>query len=219
MMKNKITITILLFALFSAYKAIAQNSDRALFRAGILGGFSPSNYKLNGNLLPTSDNVAGYNIGPVLEFLPLDFLTTQGSVLFTAKGGELTQGGYKTTYNANYVELPLTVRIKPRLAGNARLYFGGGVYYGFAVGGRYKTEFQNIKGSRFIRFGSGSDKDLTRTDVGTVLQAGIEFGNRFDIGASYYHGTNDVYKGTTFRASNRTLSVNAIIYIFRTTIN
>jgi hypothetical protein len=149
----------------------------------------------------------------------LDFLTAQGAALFTAKGGQLTQAGFQTTYRANYLELPLTVRIKPRLAANARVYFGGGIYYGFAVGGRLQTEFENVKGSRSIRFGSGSDKDLTRTDVGTVLQAGLELGNRFDIGASYFHGTNDVYKNNNFRASNRSISINAIIYLFRTSIN
>ena len=219
-MRTKITIILLLLvAIFSSNTVSAQNTDRTLFRAGIIAGFSPSSYKLNGSLLPTSDMIVGYNVGPVLEFLPLDFLSAQGAVLFMAKGGKLTQAGYQTTYRANYVELPLTLRVKPSIGDNARVYFGGGVYYGFAVGGRYQTEFENVKGSRSIRFGSGSDKDLTRTDVGFVAQAGFELGNRFDIGATYYHGTNDVYKGSTFRASNRSFSINAIVYIFRTSLN
>ena len=116
------------------------------------------------------------------------------------------------TYRINYLEMPLNLIFSSPL-GKAKVLFGVGPYFSYALGGKYKMEVEHTitpnstDSVALINFTSkqvrGTAYDGNRFDFGASLVAGVEFRNGFFIDLNYTVGTKDILSDRYFVFPNR----------------
>ena len=85
----------------------------AQLRLGVKGGLNISSVHFSSDVLK-SDNITGFQIGPMLEgSLPLVGVGFDAAILYAQKGLETqTVGGEKTTLKNDYIDVPVNLKWK-----------------------------------------------------------------------------------------------------------
>lgn len=159
------------------------------FQARVGVNFTNMNGKSDGDK-ENEKMKTGFHVG-VDAAIPLapDFYLQPG-VLFSQKGSKSkANSDFKT--NLSYIEVPVTFMYKPAL-GDGKLILGVGPYFGYAIGGKFKTPDADVD----IEFGSGDDDMLKPFDFGGNLNFGYEFTSKIFAQANVQLGmANLVPKG------------------------
>ena len=146
-----------------------------------------------------------FQIGVVGEYGISDNFAIQPGILFATQGYKLGPREFimddmlgwevMATVNINYLQIPINAQYKINLGSSAFL-LQAGPYFGFAFGGKTKTEFSlnNIPSSKEktdLVFGNKEDQ-LSPFDFGLGLGIGLQL-NAIQIGLKYHLGLADLY--------------------------
>lgn len=194
-----------IFLFFYFTSLFAQ--DEPPFRFGIKGG---------GNLYSGVLNVApeiskklhvGYQLGFTAEYKFKDNAYLQTEVSFITKGvvyksTETLGNGVKQwtqDFTLNYMQVPLLIAYKLEIEENISLYFHGGPYFAYGIGGKtrlkitYKqTEGEDVETSQ-DSFGEDGFKKL---DIGIRFGSGLEF-EKCTIGFDFEYGFTNISRKNT----------------------
>ena len=179
----------------------------AQLRLGVKGGLNISSVHFSSDVLK-SDNITGFQIGPMLEgSLPLVGVGFDAAILYAQKGLETqTVGGEKTTLKNDYIDVPVNLTWKLGLP-VVKVYLAAGPYVGFRVGGDKIWEIP----------GSMVDQVKTKNfSAGLNFGAGVELISHLQVGLTYGLGLTDNYSVETpsltkHDGKNRGWSVTAAI--------
>lgn len=117
----------------------------------------------------------GFNVGVTAEKQILNSLGVRAGLFYTMKGSKGKNdagfgGDLKTTFNANYIEIPIQASYLYDIESIGRLAFDFGPYFAFGVGGKRTTE----------NTGNGSYSKPTKTEGDT-----FDLLNKFDFGLQF----------------------------------
>ena len=203
-MRNKRMITGLIL---SALLFLGIGQANAQVRLGVKGGLNIASVHFSTDVLQ-SDNVTGFQIGPMIEgSLPLVGVGFDAAILYAQKGLETkTVGGEKTTLKNDYIDVPVNLKWKLGLP-VVKVYLSAGPYVGFRVGGNKIWELP----------GSMVDQVKTKNfSAGLNFGAGVELISHLQVGLSYGLGLTNNYSMeslslTKSDGKNRGWSVTAAI--------
>ena len=159
----------------------------AQLRMGFKGGFNIASVKFNKDVLD-SENINGFHIGPVLEFMPDTGIGLEVGLLYSRKGFYLKDNDFTN----DYLEIPVNLKCKIGLPLVAP-YFAAGPYVSFRVGGDKIKDIVDINNVR-------SQIEAKSFGAGLNFTAGVEVLNRIQVGLTYDWGLTDNYK--SFDASD-----------------
>jgi hypothetical protein len=108
-------------------------------------------------------------------------------VNFSTKGAKETFESFTTTYNLNYLELPIHLVYKPQL-GSGKLIVGFGPYLGYGLMGKVKPEEGSDKD---IKFKQGDLSDAEIMDMATGEKLYLK---GLDAGADIFFGYEFAFK-------------------------
>lgn len=178
--------------------ANAQSDDEDKVTFGLRAGVNFQNFNgkdENGNNLSNS-LVVKYNLGANAEFLLAPDYYLQAGLLFSAKGSKKAS----TSYQLNYIELPIYFLFKPKL-GSDRILLGLGPYLAYGVGGKIKNS-----GSTKIDYANEANtvvdyyKTFRPFDAGANFLAGYEFNNGLSFQINAQLGLTSISPKTTLWA-------------------
>jgi hypothetical protein len=178
MEKKKWMLPVLVVMMFFATSEVS-----AQLRFGIKGGYNIASVKFNKDVLK-SDNVDGFQLGPVLEFMiPGSAVGFDFGVLYTRKGFFSKEDD--TKFTNDYIEVPVNLKLKLGLP-LVSPYFAAGPYVGFRVEGDRLKEIvvDNVK----------RQFEAKSFAAGLNFTAGVEVFNRVQVGLTYDWGLTDNYK-------------------------
>lgn len=195
------------------------NAQKARIQAGVnLANISVTD---NGRV-DDSKMLSSFNVGIVGDIPLAPFISFQPGVLYTGKGSKVqngtegTNGYFKQTFNPQYIEIPATIVLKTPGVTGTRLFAGAGPYLAIGIGGKTKTEGQNLLGTynteRDIVFSNDDPSTLNeeegtgfnivkRFDYGLNGTAGIET-KSFILSANYGLGLAKLQSGSNSSADN-----------------
>ncbi|GAB3566971.1 hypothetical protein GCM10027578_16880 [Spirosoma luteolum] len=134
----------------------------AQVRYGLTAGVQSSTLRFSGGGLRLSTSgLAGVHLGAVAEYSLNDNLSVRPELLFSMKGGSITDGSDVARLRTSYIELPVQGVYKYEV-GLGKLVGGLGPYIGLFIGGNSDGE----------RIESGTD--LKAFDAGLRLLGGYE---------------------------------------------
>ena len=192
---------------FAALLFLGIGQVSAQVRLGVKGGLNIASVHFSTDVLQ-SDNVTGFQIGPMIEgSLPLVGVGFDAAILYAQKGLETkTVGGEKTTLKNDYIDVPVNLKWKLGLP-VVKVYLSAGPYVGFRVGGNKIWELP----------GSMVDQVKTKNfSAGLNFGAGVELISHLQVGLSYGLGLTNNYSMeslslTKSDGKNRGWSVTAAI--------
>lgn len=193
--------------MFAALLLLGIGQANAQVRLGVKGGLNIASVHFSTDVLQ-SDNVTGFQIGPMIEgSLPLVGVGFDAAILYAQKGLETkTVGGEKTTLKNDYIDVPVNLKWKLGLP-VVKVYLSAGPYVGFRVGGNKIWELP----------GSMVDQVKTKNfSAGLNFGAGVELISHLQVGLSYGLGLTNNYSMeslslTKSDGKNRGWSVTAAI--------
>ena len=196
------------------------NNAQAQVQFGLKGGLNVTSMSLDKDKLLDTENQAGFFIGPTVKFtLPIVGLGIDASALYDQREAKL-----KGDINGNKVEtssklktqainIPINLRYGVGLGSLANVFFFAGPQFGFNVGDKNKSIFQDaaewkLKSSNFsvnvglgftvlshlqvsanYNIACGKTGDVTVSDAaGTALKEMLGSGkaNAWQVGLAYY---------------------------------
>lgn len=198
------------------------NNAQAQVQFGIKGGLNVTSMNLDKDKLLDTENQAGFFIGPTVKFtLPIVGLGIDASALYDQREAKL-KGDVKgnevetsSTLKTQAINIPINVRYGVGLGSVANVFFFAGPQFGFNVGDKNKSIFQDaaewkLKSSNFsvnvglgftvlshlqvsanYNIACGKTGDVTVSDAaGTAIQEmlGKNGGkaNAWQVGVAYY---------------------------------
>jgi len=167
------------------------------FRIGLQGGLNLSTLIERNYNHDYASNFykPGFHAGPVAEYTAGDHFSVKTALILETKG---TQGKIRVdTFVADvgtsllYLDIPLlfTGRIK---AGKFILFVEAGPYAGLGLWGKATAETPDQSISRDIAWGSGTDDEFKRMDLGIMTGAGVEW-NQFFLDSSFGFGLANIF--------------------------
>ena len=192
---------------FAALLFLGIGQASAQVRLGVKGGLNIASVHFSTDVLQ-SDNVTGFQIGPMIEgSLPLVGLGFDAAILYAQKGLETkTVSGEKTSLKNDYIDVPVNLKWKLGLP-IMKVYLAAGPYVGFRVGGNKIWELP----------GSMVDQVKTKSfSAGLNFGAGVELISHLQVGLNYGLGLTNNYSMeslslTKSDGKNRGWSVTAAI--------
>ena len=192
---------------FAALLFLGIGQVSAQVRLGVKGGLNIASVHFSTDVLQ-SDNVTGFQIGPMIEgSLPLVGLGFDAAILYAQKGLETkTVSGEKTSLKNDYIDVPVNLKWKLGLP-VMKVYLASGPYVGFRVGGNKIWELP----------GSMVDQVKTKSfSAGLNFGAGVELISHLQVGLNYGLGLTNNYSMeslslTKSDGKNRGWSVTAAI--------
>ncbi len=205
---------------------------RSQVRVGILGGANRSTI-LETNNIPGWDSTTKKNYSPLYSWhggmfadIPLTKkgnFSFQPSVIYYNKGRKYLQNFDTTTslrkdssfkQELNYIDIPLNLLVKFRLAKKVKFFLGGGPYASFFFKGSEKS-VTNFKDGTVV---STSNTDLpvgkapgkyTTLDYGVNVTAGFEIGHVI-LKADASQSLTDMYQASNYKGTfkNQVISVS-----------
>lgn len=198
------------------------NNAQAQVQFGIKGGLNVTSMSLDKDKLLDTENQTGFFIGPTVKFtLPIVGLGIDASALYDQREAKL-KGDVKgnevetsSTLKTQAINIPINVRYGVGLGSVANVFFFAGPQFGFNVGDKNKSIFQDaaewkLKSSNFsvnvglgftvlshlqvsanYNIACGKTGDVTVSDAaGTAIQdmLGKNGGkaNAWQVGVAYY---------------------------------
>ena len=192
---------------FAALLFLGIGQVSAQVRLGVKGGLNIASVHFSTDVLQ-SDNVTGFQIGPMIEgSLPLVGLGFDAAILYAQKGLETkTVSGEKTSLKNDYIDVPVNLKWKLGLP-VMKVYLAVGPYVGFRGGGNKIWELP----------GSMVDQVKTKSfSAGLNFGAGVELISHLQVGLNYGLGLTNNYSMeslslTKSDGKNRGWSVTAAI--------
>lgn len=197
------------------------NNAQAQVKFGLKGGLNVTSMSLDKDKLLDTENQTGFFIGPTVKFtLPIVGLGIDASALYDQREAKL-KGDIKgnevetsSTLKTQAINIPINVRYGVGLGSVANVFFFAGPQFGFNVGDKNKSIFQDaaewkLKSSNFsvnvglgftvlshlqvsanYNIACGKTGDVTVSDAaGTALQEMLGNGgkaNAWQVGLAYY---------------------------------
>lgn len=178
-------------AAFAQTQQVAVGGTTFGIRAGVnfqnINGKDGSGDKLE-NKLKT-----GFHIGANAEIPVAPDFYVQPVLLFSTKGTKFDQPG-DDKLNLSYIELPVNFLYKPVL-GAGKLLVGLGPYLAYGIGGKVKSEGDDIdvKFKSKVKVGDDPDKAYFKPfDAGANFLVGYEFSNKFSAQLNAQLGLVDI---------------------------
>ena len=192
---------------FAALLFLGIGQVSAQVRLGVKGGLNIASVHFSTDVLQ-SDNVTGFQIGPMIEgSLPLVGLGFDAAILYAQKGLETkTVSGEKTSLKNDYIDVPVNLKWKLGLP-VMKVYLAAGPYVGFRVGG---NKIWDLPGSMV-------DQVKTKSfSAGLNFGVGVELISHLQVGLNYGLGLTNNYSMeslslTKSDGKNRGWSVTAAI--------
>jgi hypothetical protein len=139
--------------------------------------------------ITVSDPKFGFEIGGLLEYSFSESLSLQPGLLFVNSGGANFELEY--TISLNQVQLP--VYLKYKVGGESVKFYGSaGPYLGYIFSAKekdYDGESYNLFDEDDVEY------PMKHFDFGVGLDLGLEFANRFTVGAGYKFGIANLASG------------------------
>jgi len=176
MKRKKSFLTVLL-----AMMILTSSTAYAQFRFGIKGGANISTVSISKDIL-NSENVTGFHVGPMIEYIPDAGVGIDFGILYSQKGFYANDDSFVS----DYIEVPVNLKMRIGLPLIAP-YFAAGPYVNFLVGG---DKERNIKD--YIRNVEGQIKAKS-FGAGLNFTAGVEVLRRIQVGLTYNWGLTDNY--------------------------
>ncbi|MHA4893367.1 porin family protein [Pedobacter sp. PWIIR3] len=210
-----------LLLLFFTGSVFAQDSSSPYygFRLGLtahptIGWVKPEVGKSDGVSLGFSYGLMGdFNFTQNYSFATGITVTTINGkskevVTTTPAGGTPSQTEYGLKYKMQYVEIPLTLKLKTVKINNARYYGQFGLSNGINIGAKQDTELA----------GNSVSKDVKVTDdmkfyrAGLIIGAGAEFdisaNSSITTGLTFNNGFTDITSDKNTTVKNHYISIN-----------
>ena len=207
-MKKILTLLAVAVALLTTVPAQAQ------VKFGLKGGVNVTNMSFSSDVLDAT-NRAGFFIGPTVKFtLPIVGLGVDASALYDQREGKAKISSDKAevesdnTIKQQQVVIPVNLRYGVGLGSTASVFFFAGPQFGFNVGDKTQTLYEQVADWRLkgaglmllnhlqlsanynIACGHTGDVELKSTAVDAISQiAGFKKGSRanaWQIGLAYY---------------------------------
>lgn len=184
-----------------ALMALVAIPAKSQIKFGIKGGVNISSVHFSKEVI-SSDNVTGFNIGPMLEVMtPVMGVGFDAAILYSQKGVGV-KGNNKDIKN-DYIDVPVNLKWKfglPIIKG----FLTAGPYVGFRVGG---NKIWDIPGA------VGNQLEAKSFNAGLNFGAGIELIKHLQVGFNYGLGLTDDYSASKIdlNGKNRGWSITAAV--------
>ena len=191
---------VLLIALFSA---VCLSSTQAQLSFGVKAGVNVNKISLNKADFST-DNLTGFQVGPMLEWVFLGNLGLETGVFYSQRGIKIKQfKDIKVSKNVGYLDVPVNLKLMIGLSDAFRPYFAAGPYVSFNLSDSKINEQWKAKSfAAGINLGAG-------IRLLKFLQVGVNYGMGL---TDDYNATLDTTVGDLIKAQSNTWSVTAGIY-------
>ncbi|MBR5661568.1 MAG: PorT family protein [Bacteroidales bacterium] len=173
--------------------------DSSLY-GGIKFGITASHIADGSSELNASGIKSGITTGLAGGFLISPFAAFESGLYYVEKGGNGRQGGNKVTYNLNYLEIPLLLKINIFSGNRAVVQPYAGAYLGLGVGGQIKDYGTRISSSSFY------DADFRRGDSGLAFGCGVTW-SFLHANIGYEYGLTDISDSGFGDRHNRALTL------------
>jgi len=180
-----------LFPVLMVLMFYSISTAHAQLRFGVKGGANIATVKFNKDVLK-SENVTGFHIGPIVEYMPKVGLGVDLALLFSQKG--LSVDAIDEKYVSNYLEIPVNLKMKIGLP-LVSPYFAAGPYMSFLIGG--DKELIDV-----VDYGGNIIERIKTKNFGAGLNftVGAEVLNRIQVGLTYNWGLTNHFN--TFKAND-----------------
>ncbi|MDD2243238.1 MAG: porin family protein [Dysgonamonadaceae bacterium] len=165
MKKLKFTLIVLMIAFAGA--ASAQVS------LGVKGGVNMSNFY--GDEVTQNNPKVGFNAGIAADFALHPDMSIQSGLFFTTKGFKFDSNVLDFSENLMYLQIPVHFAYKVTVTPGTRIFFHGGPYVAYGVGGKTKVDLGELGNASDDVFGDGVGQ-YKRFDTGLGIGVGTEFG-------------------------------------------
>lgn len=147
----------------------------------------------------------GFHVGPTAEIPINKMFSFETALLLSTKGYKYSESGYTESANLLYLDLPLTAKASFDI-GSIKIYGAFGPYIGMGLSGKFKS---TDSPDETLNWGSGSEDDLKRIDLGLTFGAGVEI-NAIQIGLSYGLGLANISSFTDggSKINNRVVGIS-----------
>lgn len=116
----------------------------------------------------------GFCAGGFITFKVANIVAIQPEVLYTQKGNkweeEFNGETWKVTFNLNYLEIPVLLKVIMPIQGMIKPHLFAGPYFAYNLTAKVKEEYNGQSDEEDI------DEYFKDTDFGTVFGGGIDFG-------------------------------------------
>lgn len=194
-MKKIVALVLIALAALVAVPAQAQ------IKFGIKGGVNISSVHFTD--VPknfSSDNVTGFHVGPMLEFMvPVMGLGVDAAILYSQKGLGVSDRNIKN----DYIDVPVNLKWKFGLP-ILKVYVAAGPYIGFRVGGDKVWDLPKVIGGQL---------EAKSFNAGLNFGAGVELIKHLQVGVTYGLGLTDDYSASTLNLNgkNRGWAITAAV--------
>jgi hypothetical protein len=200
MKREKLFLPVLIALLISVTSAAS-----AQFRFGIKGGYNLATVKFNKDVL-RSENVDGFHVGPLIEFIPDAGVGFDFAILYSRKGFFLENANEGITND--YLEIPVNLKMKIGIPVISP-YFAAGPYVAFRVDGDKLWDIVDVNNVK-------SQIEAKSFAAGLNFTAGVELVNRIQVGLTYNWGLTDNYSSrngdlSDFRGKPHTWMISATL--------
>lgn len=169
---KKIFAALMLIAAFAVSVPAA-----AQLKFGIVGGLNLTKLSTSGNNF-SSDNRAGWYIGPKIEFtVPIVNLSIDGAVEYSQRQMNIGYDGASTNEQYKSIEIPINVRYTLGLGQMLGVYVATGPQFGFNVGNK-----------NFVGMLTGSSSESIRMKDAAVswnVGVGVTVLSHLQVGVGY----------------------------------
>lgn len=194
-MKTIFKAALLAMALLAGMTINAQDKPLTF---GVKAGMNLSNF--GGDTDGTKAKI-GFNVGVTVDYAFSPELYLLSGLEFTTKGSKTKEfEGEKATLNAMYLQLPVHLGYKLKVAEATKIVFHAGPYIAYGVGGKVTYEYDGQKDKGDF-FGDEEEGGCKRFDFGLGLGVGAEFG-KINVGLGYDFGLLNITREDDFTMRN-----------------
>jgi len=215
-MKKYIFVTILLFAVIAAF---SQNESKSKVRLGIIASPQLTWLKPNINAAENDGTKLGFKFGLNMDYYFLENYSFSTALLINNSGGTIRYygvdipfiaddstchftNGVSVTYKIQYIEIPVTIKLKTNQIGYYTFYGQFGLHPMINISAKGNANQQSVKNANISR-------EVNYFNVGYQIGGGLEYeiGNSFTLSAGliYSNGFTDVTTNTPGRKNDKTI--------------
>jgi hypothetical protein len=139
----------------------------------------------------TEDLYAGLNVhaGATAHLQIGNFFAVRPSVLFQT--GKMQNTDYDQEYiKLTRIAVPVALLFSKNFENDNKMYFGAGPVFKYNISG--KSNVNDDLNEQDIKFGSSTDDELKRTDVGLHFRGGFDFGTGLSMGLFLNYGVTNL---------------------------